>query len=212
MTYRIRRSLSVAGMIAFVLVTMARVTETRAPGLESSSAQDAAPAPRTPWGEPDLQGLWAVDFLVPVERPARVTKEFYTEEEVAELDDLRTGTSLFGNHLRAEPGSEADVAGAYSSVFTSQRPTGRRTAMIIDPTGGKIPPLTPEAQETQAVMREYELALMQNTAACRDNLPGCRGGTYGPPSPRRAELPPYYSTRNVNRANGPEDRSLGSAV
>ena len=57
--------------------------------------------------------------------------------------------------------------------------------------------------------REYQVALLQNTVVCRDDLPGCRGGTYGPPSPRRTELPPFYSTRNVNRADGPEDRSLG---
>ena len=209
MRVRILRSLSVAAVIAVVLVTMAHVTHTSAPALQPTSAQDVAPAPQTPWGEPDLQGLWAVDYVVPMERPAGVTNEFYTEEEVAELDDLRTGTSLFGNHLRAERGTEADVAGAYNSVFTSQRPTGRRTGMIIDPPDGKVPPLTPEVQEKQATMREYELALLQHTVVCRDNLPGCRGGTYGPPSPRREEVPPYYLTRNINRANGPEDRRMG---
>ena len=41
-----------------------------------------------------------------------------------------------------------------TAVFTSQRPTGRRTGMIIDPPDGKIPPLTPEAQKRQATLRE----------------------------------------------------------
>ena len=49
---------------------------------------------------------------------------------------------------------------------------------------------------------------MQNTVVCRDGLPGCPG-EYGPPSPRREEQPPYYSVSNINRADGPEDRSLG---
>ena len=212
---RILRSLSVASVVAVVLVTMGRLTHTSAPALEPAPAQNAAPAPqtaaaaKTPWGEPDLQGLWAVDFVVPMERPDGVTTEFYTEEQVAELDILRTGTSIFGNHLRAEPGTEADVAGAYNSVFTSQRPTGQRTGMVIDPPDGKVPPSTPEAREKQATTREYELALLQHTVVCRDNLPGCRGGTYGPPSPRQEEVPPSYLTRNINRANGPEDRRMG---
>ena len=81
--------------------------------------------------------------------------------------------------------------------------------MIIDPPDGQQPSFTPEAQARRATMRDFQMALLQNTVVCRDNLPGCRGGTYGPPSPRRAERPPYYSTGNVNRANGPEDRGLG---
>src|SRR5207247_9559721 len=44
-----------------------------------------------------------------------------------------SNANVLGNHVRRAPGCEAEVAGAYNSVFTSQRPTGRRTAMIIDP-------------------------------------------------------------------------------
>ena len=199
MRHRLLRLIGMVAVIALVALTMARV---------NGRAQTDTGA-KTPWGEPNLQGIWSVELLVPLERPADVTAEFYTEEEVAGLDDLRRGYSVFGNHLRAERGTEADVAGAYNAVFTSHRPTGQRTAMIVDPPDGQLPPITPEAQERQAVMRDFQVALLQNTVVCRDSLPGCRGGTYGPPSPRRAELPPYYSTSNVNRADGPEDRSLG---
>jgi hypothetical protein len=66
---------------------------------------------------------------VPLERPPGVTTPFYTDKEVADLDNERSQGSVFGNHIRAERGSEADVNGAYNSVFTSQRPTGRRTSM-----------------------------------------------------------------------------------
>src|SRR5438105_1600048 len=48
----------------------------------------------------------------------------------------------------------------------------------------------------------------QTTATCKDQEPGCRGGKYGPPSPRRAEVPPRYSTGNTNRVDNPEDRSM----
>ena len=210
MTYR---PLHVVGAVVtvVVLVAIAWAIGTGEPALQAAQAQEAdtASSLQTPWGEPDLQGIWSVELLVPMERPDGVTTEFYTDEQVAELDRQRAEMSVFGNHVRAERGSEADVAGAYNAVFTSQRPTGRRTGMVIAPPDGRVPPTTPEAQALQAEAREYQLALMQNTTVCRDGLSGCRGGEYGPPSPRREEQPPYYSTGNINRAYGPEDRSLG---
>src|SRR5437016_2849147 len=205
-----KRSFEVIGALTvilgvFVLLRLAPLPVTG----QAPTGTAKAVGLKTPWGDGDLQGIWSVELVVPLERPAGVTTAFYTEKEVAELDRERAEGSVFGNHVRAAPGSEADVAGAYNSVFTSQRPTGRRTGMIIDPPDGKIPPLTPEAQKRQATLREYERALMQNTMACKDKLRGCEGVTYGPPSPRREQTPTYYLTNSVNRADGPEDRGLG---
>ena len=202
------RKLGAVALMAVVVGAMTYVSQTSASKLEAAQTEQSN-APLTPWGEPDLQGIWSVELLVPLERPNGVTTEFYTEEQVAELDRERAEGSVFGNHVRAERGSEADVAGAYNAVFTSQRPTGRRTGMVIDPPDGKVPPLTPEARARQTELFEYQAALLQNTVVCRDGLDGCIGGTYGPRSPLRDQQPPYYSTRNINRANGPEDRSLG---
>ena len=43
-----------------------------------------APAFRTPWGDPDLQGVWDFRTLTPLERPAELAdKEFLTAEEAA---------------------------------------------------------------------------------------------------------------------------------
>ena len=198
------RSIGVIAAAVLVSVTMGPLNGR---AQTSTPAGQPADAPQTSWGEPDLQGIWSVELLVPLRRPASVTGEFYTEEEVAELDGLRAGFSVFGNHLRAEPGSEADVAGAYNEVYTSLRPTSRRTGMIIDPPDGKIPSLTPEAQQRAAAYREYQLALRQNTTVCLEN-PDCEAG---PPSPRLFEDPPEYPSSGVgpiNRANGPEDRGL----
>jgi len=204
------RSLEVIGALTVILGVFVLLQRAAVPVTGQAPTTTAKAAGlKTPWGEADLRGIWSVELLVPLERPPGVTSEFYTEKEVAELDRERAEGSVFGNHVRAAPGSEADVAGAYNAVFTSQRPTGQRTGMIIDPPDGKIPPLTPEGQKRQATLREYERALMQNTVVCKDKLPGCDGATYGPPSPRREETPPYYLTNSVNRADGPEDRSLG---
>src|SRR5207244_11668060 len=91
----------------------------------------------------------------------------------------------------------------------------RRKSLIMDPPDGRITPLTPEAQKRRDAIRAFQLARLQATDTCKNNLPGSAGGTYGPPSPRRAEAPPYYVATgamgggSINRANGPEDRTLG---
>jgi len=166
-------------------------------------------SPRTPWGEPDLQGIWNDQFQAPLQRPAQYAgRELLTDEEVAALDKQRAAIPQ-RPRVRPGKGSEADVAGAYNGVFISVRPTSRRTSLIVDPADGRIPPVTPEVQKKRADIREYQLALMQATQQCKNKERSCAGWTYGPPSPRRDEQAPSYMTANINRANGPEDRSLG---
>jgi hypothetical protein len=197
-----------------LFVTLGRPSATAAPN-------ESSPALETSWGEPDLQGIWSYDFEVPLQRPARFgNREFFTEEEQATLDKERERI-LNQDDRRYERGSEQDVGGAYNAaIFTTHKPTGRRTSLIVDPPDGKIPPLTPEAQKKRAEIREFQLALLQPTDVCKNNLQGCAGGKYGPVSPRRAEIPPHYLTVAgaggpgggggvINRSDNPEDRSLG---
>ncbi len=168
---------------------------------------------QTPWGAPDLQGLWTYEVEVPLQRPARFAgRDRITDNERAALDKERAeilGRSAAVSDRRYAKGTEQDVGGAYNAaVFTTHRPLGQRTSLIVDPEDGRIPPLTPDAETKRAEIRAFQLALLQATDVCKDGLPGCAGGKYGPPSPRRAGAPPYYLTVAVNRANGPEDRSL----
>ena len=53
--------------------------------VSSPEAQDGT-APRTPWGDPDLQGIWTNEVTsTPMERPAEFgDREFLTDEEVAQ--------------------------------------------------------------------------------------------------------------------------------
>ena len=77
---------------------------------------------------------------------------------------------------------------------------------------------TPEEQKRRGELREYSLALLQSTDVCKNKLPACAGGKYGPPSPRTTETPPYYITGGrsvgsgggaISRSDGPEDRGHG---
>jgi hypothetical protein len=172
-----------------------------------------SPALQTPWGAPDLQGLWTYEVEVPLQRPARFAgRDRITDDERAAIDKERAeilGRSAAVSDRRYAKGTEQDVGGAYNAaVFTTHRPLGQRTSLIVDPADGRIPALTPDAEKRRGEIRAFQLALLQATDVCKDGLPGCAGGKYGPPSPRRADVPPYYLTVAVNRANGPEDRSL----
>jgi len=168
-------------------------------------ATASAAALTTPWGEPDLQGIWTDETDTPLQRSPRYAgQEFFTEEQRAGLDRVRSG--FIGRDRRSERGTEADVAGAYNAVFTPLKPLGARTSRIVDPPNGRLPPMTAESQKLAAAEREFRVALLQSTETCKNNEAACSGGKYdAKPSPRFAELPPRYNLGRMNRHDGPED-------
>jgi hypothetical protein len=171
----------------------------------AASVAATAPALKTPWGEPDLQGIWTDESDTPLQRsPKYANQEFFTDAQRAELDRTRSG--FLGRDRRSERGTEADVAGAYNATFTPMRRTGARTSRIVDPPNGRLPPLTPTAQKIAAVEGEFRVALLQSTETCKNKEPACAGGKYDPtPSPRFVDLAPRYNLGRMNRHDGPED-------
>jgi len=166
------------------------------------------PGITTPWGQPDLQGIWTDETDTPLQRsPKFANQEFFTEVQRADLDNERS--ALLRRDRRVERGTELDVAGAYNALFMTQKRTGARTSMILDPTDGRMPPLTPQAQKMAGADREFRLALLQSTETCKNKSVACSGGKYDPsPSPRLADPPPRYNAARMNRHDGPEDSSL----
>ena len=164
-------------------------------------------ADTTAWGHPSLEGIWLDVYRTPFERdPALGDREFATDEERAEQDLVRMGNP--GRDLREGVGTAQDVSGAYNAVYTSVKPTGPRTSLVVDPPSGRIPAMTAEAMQLEEVQREWQLMLLRNTNTCEQQVRACRGGEYGPPSPRRFDVPPFYNTARMNRHDGPEDQSL----
>jgi hypothetical protein len=204
-----KRLLGLMGVMAsLATVSILPMTRVTVAGQTPTSAGKPGPAPTTPWGEPDLQGVWTYPYQTPLQRPARyANKEFFTEDERAALDQQRA--ALLRREIRVERGTEKDVAGAYNTVFTSVRQSGRRTSLIVDPPDGRIPALTPEAKRINDLDRAYRLGLLQSTATCKNKEAACTGGQYDPTrSARFGDLPPLYNVGRQNRFNGPEDGSL----
>ena len=72
-----------------------------------------SPAPRMPWGVPDLQGVWDHGTATPMERPARYEgREFLTAEEIAEAN--LNATTFATSERRSELSAERDVGLAYN--------------------------------------------------------------------------------------------------
>src|SRR5262249_10953018 len=143
-----KRFLEMLGVVAVLLavVVLLKLTRTSVTGQAPAAAtpaeavSTAGQAPRTPWKEPDLQGLWTYDVEIPLQRSARFgNREFLTPEEQAALDEERTRI-LSQSDRRYSPGSEQDVGGAYNqAIYTTHKRTGRRTSLIVDPPDGRIP-------------------------------------------------------------------------
>src|SRR5580704_9352833 len=145
-----------------VAVAAAAVSAGISMSTRTSAQAPAAAAPvaalKTPWGEPDLQGIWTVETDTPFQRsPKYANREFFTEAERAEFDKVRA--VLRGRDDRAPRGSETDVAGAYNAVWGGRKRTGARTSLVVDPPDGRIPGLTPEGQKVAAADRDFRLTL-----------------------------------------------------
>src|SRR5512134_2957434 len=212
-----RRLFQVLGVAAVLLLVVLLLKFARAPLDARTTAAGTSPA--TAWGEPDLQGIWTRATNEPLQRPARFKdRESLTDQERAELDNKISDIVGRESDENSRPrGTEQDVSGGYSAaIFTSHLPVGRRTSMIVDPPDGRVPSLTAQEQKKRSDLRAYAFALLQATDVCKNKLLACTGWKYGPPSPRRAEVPPSYIMEGIiggggggiNRTDGPEDRIL----
>ena len=199
-----------AAVVTSVSISQTSAQAPVASGTVSTAALTApqAAALKTPWGDPNLQGLWTDETDTPLQRAPRFgTQEFFTDTQREDMDRQRA--NMQGREQRAERGTLADVAGAYNDVFTPKKRTGLRTSRIVDPPNGRLPAMTPEAQKAAAAEREFRLGLLQATEVCKNNQLSCNGGKYDPvPSPKYAEPAPRYNTATINRYYNPEDASL----
>ena len=152
----------VCGLRGVMVMLVAFVVLVAVPAL----AQDSAP--RTAWGEPDLQGVWDFRTITPMQRPERYgDKEFLTAEEAAALDqaavdrEVRLWTQA---PERTEAGGNVDRRGAgqapgsYNQFWIDSGTRSvdtRQTSLITYPPNGRYPSLTAEGQRRSDARRAY---------------------------------------------------------
>ncbi|HTG90044.1 MAG TPA: hypothetical protein VL914_07605 [Vicinamibacterales bacterium] len=117
-------------------------------------------AARTPWGDPDLQGVWSIATITPFERPrALADKQVLTAEEAEEIE--RTNLATNNQDRRDGAGTDADLARAYNDFWWDRGTkvvSTRQTSLVVDPPDGRVPALTAEGQKraTERAARGYD--------------------------------------------------------
>jgi hypothetical protein len=136
---RIGVLIAVSGALALAALTPVVIAKRAATlAIQAGSPAQAGKAAKTPWGEPDLQGIWGLEQEIPLQRPDRFAgREFMTAAERAQLNKERATKPLVADQSNRP----------YDELYFSKRPSGLRTSLIVDPPDGKIPPFTPEAQK-----------------------------------------------------------------
>jgi len=147
----------VASLGALALVSLAPVgVAGQAPAKAKTAAMKTWTPPRTPEGQPNLQGIWNYAPSTPLERPtAFAGKQFLTDDELAQAEKgMRERNS---RDRRDGVGTDADVNRDYNEFWEEKRETiilTRQTSLVTDPPDGRLPPLTQEAQKREAARAE----------------------------------------------------------
>ena len=157
-----RRPLVLPGaliIVAVVSLGLVPFVHAQPVGAAAPQAEAESWTSRTPWGDPDLQGVWASDSATPLERPGPLAdREFLTDEEVALLKqraaelfngetDAAFGDSVYEAVLNeANDFNSSDTTGNYNQFWLIDRWFENRTSLIVDPPDGRIPPSRPRGR------------------------------------------------------------------
>jgi hypothetical protein len=155
-----------------------------APGAEPA-AKDAAKAPknwtlpRTPDGQPDLQGYWTNGTYIPLERPKELgNKEFYTAAEAEALEKKKVQE----DHSQAADDIHYDNVIWQGDKYAKGSPS-LRTSIVFDPPDGRLPPLSPQgqkhAQELAALAHDREASVSAESRSLGERC--ITWGADGPP-------------------------------
>ena len=132
-------------------------------GQAQTATADTRTPPRTPWGEPDLQGIWDYCTLTPLQRPGELAgKEFLTEEEVAEREATErdrgiSATPSFGTQIFDRPTTLTEDR--QTSLIVAEEPFWHDHHRLIGSENGRVGsfgwPTTTEEQRVTKDQRKH---------------------------------------------------------
>jgi hypothetical protein len=154
MSHRLWISISILAVVPLVPAAAQAPNKTEAPrkvAAKNAAASKKSAVPHTPWGDPDLQGVWNDATSTPLQRNIGV-KDILTDEEAV---DFQKSLANDLTRDRRDGGPEVDVNRAYNDHWMDSRrlkiTADRRTSLIVDPPDGRIPPRVPLPPEREKV-------------------------------------------------------------
>lgn len=143
-------------VLAFTVLALIAAGRSHPVAAQSVASAQRPPVPRTPWGDPDLQGLWNYGTNTPLQRPpGYADREWLTEEEVlaANLESATFATSERRSKLTAQ----YDLSLNFNQFWWDLGVSTGRTSLITNPADGRLPPLTPHRQAYEATPEAQRL-------------------------------------------------------
>ena len=172
------------------MLAAAGLGQTAASSLKSGPGAAAAKpwtTPKTPWGDPDLQGVWPGTDLVgtPLQRdPSLGTRAVLTDQEYAQRVERSKKQSDIDSQETVNEVTRCDpTRGGLGNTQTTcsngvsigpplywddRGKPNRQASLVVDPPDGRIPPLTPEAQKSAATR-----AAARRGRPCASTAGGC---------------------------------------
>ena len=126
---------------------------------------------KTPWGDPDFQGIWSNQSPTPLERPdALAGKQTLTEEEAAEFE--KTSLERLLKTFAREVPTSGELNEIWLETSKGRVPPGRSTSLVVDPPDGKIP-YTPEGQKRWDAVPKIASSMLANVPEDRTLAERC---------------------------------------
>jgi hypothetical protein len=142
-----------AMVVAAAGVAFVSLTPIPSAGQAPAAAKAKAKAwvqPKTPWGDPDIQGMWpATDLInVPMQRDLKLgERNVLNDEEFAVREAAAKNTAAADSEEFAAPDAKAGINPP--SYWLERGKPQRQASLVVDPPNGRIPPLTEEATRKQ---------------------------------------------------------------
>ncbi len=133
----------------FALLVLVAGAAPRGASAQTVATEAPSPVLRTPWGDPDLQGVWNHGTITPLERrPEHAGREWLTAQETAAAD--RESRTFATSERRNGLTPLFDLSLAFNQFWWDRGLSIGRTSLITDPRDGRLPPRTRDRRAYEA--------------------------------------------------------------